>query len=226
MRPPLAIRQFLRQVDPFRILSLKELDRLASSATTKTFAKGETVYSEGDPAENICVVKEGRIQIFKYTTTGRPLAMESFGPRNLFGTLCRLGGHARTYPCTAIAAVHTTILRIPDKLFLDIFQRNPALPRELIALCSSRLNTIQSIASANQEPVERRIAAILLRLRQEHGDTLPVTKREVAELAGTTVETTIRTVSIFSKKGWVSSQRGRIHLKTPAQLKELLEAVS
>ena len=64
----------------------------------------------------------------------------------------------------------------------------------------------------------------LIQLQKEHGDTLPFTKREIAELAATTVETTIRTISAFAKKGWVSSARGKITLKAPAEIKKLLES--
>src|SRR5687767_6657524 len=98
------LRRFLSQVNPFRVLPATEMDRLLTLAQEKTYAKGETVYAEGDSADSVWVLKEGRIQIFKYSSSGRPLAIESLGPKELFGTLCRLGGNGRTYPCTAVTA--------------------------------------------------------------------------------------------------------------------------
>lgn len=220
-----AIRQFLAQVDPFRVLPPKELDRLVSLAAAKTYEKGETIYNEGDPADSVWVLKEGRIQIFKYTTGGKPLAIESLGAKELFGTLCRLGNQSRTYPCTAIAATSCAVLRILDRTFLDFYNRFPAVVLGVCSLCSQRLNAMQGLSCSAQEPVEKRVAGILLQLQKEHGTTLPFTKREIAELAATTVETTIRTISAFSKKGWVASSRGKIILKLPAEIKKLIDAV-
>lgn len=221
---PQALRQFLSQVDPFRALPPKELDRLVSLATVKTYEKGETIYAEGDFADSVWILKEGRIQVFKYTSSGRPQAIESLGPKELFGTLCRLGNNGRNYPCTAVASTPCTVLRILDRIFLDFYNRYPALVMGVCSLCSQRLNAMQGLSCSAQEPVEKRIAAILIKLQKEHGDTLPFTKREIADLAATTVETTIRTISSFSKKRWVTSSRGKIALKAPAQIQKLLDA--
>jgi CRP-like cAMP-binding protein len=223
--PALALRRFISQVDPFRALPPVELDRLIGLTQQKTYGKGETIYSEGDPADSVWVLQEGRIQIFKYSSAGRPLAIESLGPKELFGTLCRLGSNGRNYPCTAVTATACTVLRILDRTFLDFYNRFPAVVMGVCALCSQRLNEMQGLSCAGQEPVEKRIAGILIQLQRTHGDTLPVTKREIAELAGTTVETTIRTVSGFSKKGWVQSSRGKITLKKLSEIQKLLDAV-
>src|SRR3989338_1872795 len=128
-----SMRSFLAQVDPFRSLPSKELDRLVSLATAKTYLKGETIYTEGDPADSVWVLKEGRIQIFKYTSGGRPQAIESLGPKELFGTLCRLGNTGRTYPCTAIASTPCAVVRILDRAFLDCYNRFPAM---VMGVCS------------------------------------------------------------------------------------------
>jgi len=87
----MSAKQFLAQTHPFKVLPAAELDRLAGRARLKTYDKGETIYSEGDPADNVCVLIKGRIQIFKYTSQGRPLAIESI----VFGTLEPRGLGAR-----------------------------------------------------------------------------------------------------------------------------------
>lgn len=220
-----TLRHFLAQVNPFQALPSSELDRLVTLAKEKNYGKGETIYAEGDPADSVWILRDGRVQIFKYTSEGRPLAIESLGSKELFGTLCRLGGNGRTYPCTAVAATPCKAIRILDRTFLDFYNRYPAIVMGVCSLCSQRLNAIQGLSCLGQEPVEKRIANILLQLQKAHGNTLPFTKREVAELAGTTVETTIRTVSTFSKKGWVSSARGKIILKAPTELQKILEIV-
>jgi CRP-like cAMP-binding protein len=218
------MKQFLSQMDPFRVLPPKELDRLAGLTTVKTYDKGESIYNEGDAADSVWILKEGRVQIFKFTPGGKPQAIESLGPRELFGVLCRLGNNGRNYPCTAVAAVPSTVARILDRTFLDCYNRFPALVMGVCSLCSMRLDAMRGMSCSAQEPVEKRVAGILLQLHKEHGSILPFTKREIAELAATTVETTIRTISTFAKKGWVSSARGKISLKAPAEIKKLLDS--
>jgi CRP/FNR family transcriptional regulator len=59
-------------------------------------------------------------------------------------------------------------------------------------------------------------------LSRTHGKSLPYTKRQIGELSATTVETTIRTLSKFQKKNWISSSRGQILLKDTSKLEAIL----
>ncbi len=219
-------RQFLSQTFPFKVLPAAELDRLSGRARSHTYAKGETVYSEGDVADSIWVLAQGRVQIFKYSSEGRPLAIESIARGELFGTLCRLGGNGRQYPCTAIAAVNSDVIQIADREFLDVYNRFPALVIGVCSLCSQRLQAVQGLSCQGQEPVEKRLAMLLLTLQKKHGSVLPFTKRELAEQAGTTVETTIRIMSRFQKKGWITSSRGKLELKKVQPIEALVDSVS
>ncbi len=219
-------KQFLAQTNPFKVLPAAELERLAQHVQGKSFGKGETIYSEGEPADSVWVVTTGRVQIFKYSSQGRPLAIESIVPGELFGTLCRLGSNGRTYPCTAIAAADTETIRIDDQEFLDFYNRFPAMVMGVCSLCSQRLQAVQGLSCASQEPVEKRLAMLLLDLHKKHGQILPFTKRELAEQAGTTVETTIRVMSRFQKKGWISSSRGKLLLKNIAPIQKLSDNIN
>src|SRR4051812_21400984 len=112
--PTSSMRQFMAGVSPFNAIPVKELDRMVMLSQEKSYKKGETIFAEGDTADSVWVLKEGRIQIFKYSSNGRPLAIESVGPKDLFGTLCRLGGNGRNYPCTAVTATDCSVIRILD----------------------------------------------------------------------------------------------------------------
>ncbi len=218
-----SIKTFLSGIEPFRGLPPLELERLAMTAQEIKHAKGETVFSEGDEAASVWVLLRGRLEIFKYTSDGKPRAIEIIQPKELFGTLCRLGGSGREYPCTAVASVDSASIRIADSIFLNLFQRYPSMVTGVCTLCSSRLNMMQELTCTSQEPVEKRIVRTLFQLSRTHGTTLPYTKRQIGELSGTTVETTIRTLSRFEKRKWISSSRGEIVLKDTAKLQQLLQ---
>jgi len=225
MPKALNIKKFLSQTNPFKVLPESETGRLAERVQLHSFSRGQTIYAEGDPADSVWVVAHGRVEIFKYTSEGRPLAIENVLTGELFGTLCRLGGTGRTYPCTAVAAEPTEVLRISDKGFLDLYHRHPAMVVGVCSLCSQRLNAVQNLSCTSQEPVERRLAMLIVQLHKKHGVILPYTKRELAEQVGTTVETTIRIMSRFQKKGWVSSSRGKLQVNSLRAIQKLVEMV-
>jgi len=215
----LEIKAFLGSIEPFKSLSKEDLQKLASVTREKSYAKDDVVYSEGEVADSVWVLYKGRTQIFKYTSTGKPFAIESLGPGELFGTLCRLGGNGRTYPCTAVAAQATVVFKILDKTFLEYYMKSPGMVRGVCSLCADRLKDVQDLRCEGQEAVPVRLASTLVRLGQVHGLTIPFTKREISELIGATLETTFRALKDLQKKGLAVSGRGNIHIKNLEKLR-------
>ena len=184
--------------------------------------KGETICSEGEAAERVWVLKTGRLETFKYSTDGKPTAIESVTPKGIYGMYCRIGNPQSGYQCTSVASVDVTSIQIPDKAFWNLFQRSPAFVAGICTLCSQRLSEMQELVRTSHEPVHKRIVKTLVNLSKKYGPTLAFTKREIAELSATTVETAIRTLSVFERKHWISSERGIITLKHQQHLEALL----
>jgi CRP-like cAMP-binding protein len=88
-----------------------------------------------------------------------------------------------------------------------------------------------SVKSLAVDPVEARLAASLLRLaeregtRDREGLVLPfhLTRQNLADMAGTTVETTIRVVSRWLKDGLLRDDGSRLRLKDPDALRAVAE---
>jgi len=219
------MRNFIASIPPFKGLPKPELDRLADLAKEKTFSRGETIFTEGESAGLVWILKEGRVQIVKYSSEGKPLTIEIIQPGELFGTLCRLGGAGRPYPCTAIAQTNCTAVWLTDQTFFQLMGTQPSVLAGVCSLCSQRLTEMQGMSCSSQEPVEQRIARMLLKLKDKHGTELPFTKKEIAEMVGTTVETTFRVLSNMREKGFVGSSRGVIQLKNIKKLEGIARAV-
>ena len=213
------IQKFFGSIEPFKALPPGDLREIASKAREKVFSKEETIFNEGDPADSVWVIYEGRVQVFKYTSEGRPFAIESLGSGELFGTLCRLGGNGRSYPCTAIAAQQTTVLQILDRTFIEYYMKSPGMLRGVCSLCSDRLKDVQDLRCMGQESVHVRLANILARLYQVHGEMIPFTKKEISELIGVALETTFRALADLQRKGYLASSRGKIHIKKPDEIR-------
>jgi len=99
--------------------------------------------------------------------------------------------------------------------------KSPSFMRETFCIFGERLRQVEAKTCLIHDPVEKRVAATLLSLQRKFGKIIPLTRQEVAELAGTTVETTIRTISRFKKEGWIRSTRGKIELLNPQRLGDL-----
>lgn len=212
-----SLYSFLASTRPFRGLPKAELKAIVSRAKEVRFSKGDSIFNEGDPADSVWVLMEGRVQIMKYASNGRSLSIESLDPGEIFGTLCRLNdadlGSGSAYPCTAVAAGEVTAIKLPDSVFMACYRKNLVFSQGVCNLCVKRLKEFQGLRCFAQEPAPIRVATFLLKLQRSHGDSISFTKRELAELCGISTETAIRLLSSFERKGWLLSRYRSILIK-------------
>jgi CRP/FNR family transcriptional regulator len=198
--------------------AMAELER---HAVEKRYNKHDPIFLEGDSAEHVWFVKNGHVKAVNHTTGGRCQTLCMVGSCGMFGTCCSFG--AERYLCNSVAETDTTVVAIPMARFMETMAKYPMLGTSLVASLSQRLRRSKETQSFDQEPVETRILHILVNLVEEFGNTIPLTRREIAEMAGTTVETCIRTFSKLEDEGLVSSTRGKITVKDTRVLNERIE---
>jgi len=216
-----GVELFLKRVEMFRRLPPKERQRAASLSHERTFEKGETIFHEGRSSDSVWIVMEGRVHLLHYLSVGRAQTTCVITPGETFCCLPALD--RGTYPATAVAATPAKILQIPTSLFHELLGRTPALLQETLCVFGGRLRQVEAKGCLVHDPVEHRVAQTLLTLQKKFGDSIPLTRQEVAELASTTVETAIRTISRFQQEGWVRSTRGKIQLLKAEFLKQILQ---
>jgi len=102
----------------------------------------------------------------------------------------------------------------------------------VIADLGTRLrSSAEQIRSLAVERVEQRIARVLLKLAESAGsDTpegrvieMPLTRQDVADMTGTTVETAIRVMSKFRRQELIKTRRGKVVLVDTVILQEIAE---
>ena len=211
--------QFLVKLEPFKRLPPVEQHRLANIAREKRYAKGETIFRAGEPAEAVCVVKEGRVHLMKFLQGGQASTTCVMTPGETFCCLPALD--RQPYPTDAIAAVDSVVVRIPTSAFHELLQRHPGFLHNALCLFCDRLRQVEHKSCMMYESVDRRLAQVLLTLSKKFGPVIPLTKQELAELASTTVETAIRVLSQLKKQGIIKSSRGSTTITKPDQLKAL-----
>ena len=213
--------QFLSRMEPFRRLSQAERLRLAAVAREKRYGKGDTIFRAGQPADAVCVVREGRVHLMKFLEGGQASTTCVMTPGETFCCLPALDG--KPYPVDAVAAVDSTVIRIPTSAFHELLRKNPAFLQDSLCLFCDRLRQVEDKSCMTYDSVERRLAKALLMLSKKFGPTIPLTKQELAELANTTQETTIRILSQLSKQGVIRSARGKTTILRSEKLSAFLD---
>jgi len=216
------------QLPGFRTLPPADRALVKARMTETVLAKGARAFSEGQPSTAVWAVREGLVHIVKSGPAGREIVLEIIAPGELFGAVVAL--EDRPYPASAIAAEPSTVWSLSSALVREICQRHPTLRSAILAQVTSRLRSAhERLQSVALEPVEQRLARMLLALagkigqRRDGVTVLSVTRQELADMVGTTVETTIRITSKWQRAGIVSSGRNELGLTDAAALRALAE---
>jgi CRP-like cAMP-binding protein len=204
----------LRKIPLFRRLSLEDLRHLAAATQARSFPRGATVFSGGNASTSLFIVARGRVKVFKVTPAGKDIILEIFGPGDPLGAVAVY--EERPYPASAVAVEDAVCLETPRAVFFELLERHPTLVRGLLAALNLRLveltNRLTELTGGRVEP---RFARLFLKLADEIGRPadagveipLALSRQELADLAGTTIETAIRIMSRWGKEGVVLTEK-------------------
>lgn len=218
---PAGSRSFLGTMDFFKDVPPAALQEIERKMVEKKYPKNSSIFLEGDGAQSAWFVKEGHVKAVTHAPNGRCQALCMVGAKCMFGSCCSLGGG--TYPCHSIAETDVTVVSIPLSDFMGLVIRYPQISRALVLHVSERLRHSKQAQAFEQESVAKRILRVLVDMVAEFGNTIPLTRRAIAEMAGTTVESSIRAFSKLEGKGLVSTMRGKIMVKDVDVLNDELE---
>lgn len=206
----------------FESLPLEEKKELESKMIERTFKKGETVFRKGSIPEYVWLVKSGRVHLSHHFFQGfcQTVCVASRGDFFCCIPSLDLG----RYTADALAAIDSILTGIPISSFHNLLGKHPRFLKDVLVFLCKRMRATEAKLCSQRVPVESRIAGVLIQLSPTYHDHIPMTRQEIADLAGTTVETTIRTLSDFRKKGWIHSRRGLIHVKNIRAIGALLHS--
>lgn len=205
--------------------SLKEINALSIKDVYK---KKDVIFSEGDSPRWFYILTKGRVKITKISSEGKEIILEIINAPDFFGGLAVLRGFP--YPANAIAIEDCEVLKIPGELFLRLSEKYPSIGKEIISYVIDRVKTThETLKNIALERVDQRIASQLLRLSEKYGKKInegilidmKLTKQELADMVGTTVETAIRTMSRFKKSNLITEKNQAIIIKDIEGLKSI-----
>ncbi len=222
--------QIIKGIPIFSSLTEKELKEIESLFNEEVVKKDEYIFWEGDPSNWLYVVSEGKVRVLKQSASGKDIILEIISSGDLFGGVAVLD--KRPYPASAQAMENSKILKLSRSNILKILDSYPTVAIDTVTYMGKRLRDAhEMMRSLAAERVEKRIATILLRLAEKIGIKEPsgirldinLTRLDLAEMAGTTVETAIRVMSKFGKGGLVDSHAKKIVITNKEGLESLLE---
>ena len=198
----------------FRKLAAPDLHTIARAAAVRRYEKGQVIFEQDSPADAFYTIASGRVKIFKMLPTGKDLILEIFGTGDPLGAVAAYDG--RPFPASAVALEDTGCVVIPRATFFRLLEEPPSLVRGLMLGMTIRLVELTNrLAQLSGTRVEPRFARLFLKLagemgRQERGGTfipLPLTRQELADLTGTTIETGIRIMSRWGKEEIIRTEK-------------------
>jgi CRP/FNR family transcriptional regulator len=222
------IEEAIRRTSMFKRLSQDDRSHFAGVSRLKTYAKGERIFEEGEASEFFSVVVSGRVKIVKMTPAGKDVILEIFGTGDPFGAVAAYEG--RPFPASAIALEDTVCLLTPRQAFFSLLEQHPSLVRGLLFGLTQRLVELTNrLAELSGGRVEARIARLFLKLSENIGRPVPgaitipmaLSRQELADLTGTTIETCIRIMSRWGKDDIVRTEKDGFVLVDKAALEEL-----
>jgi CRP/FNR family transcriptional regulator len=226
---PLAdVEEAIRRTVMYRRLSDDDRKRLAAVSRLKAYAKGERIFEEADPSDFFYVVVSGKVKIVKMMPSGKDVILELFGTGNPFGSVAAYEG--RPFPASAIALEDAVCLLTPRASFFSLLEEHPSLVRGLLLGLTQRLIELTNrLTELTGSRVEARFARLFLKLADNVGRPgaggiaipMPLSRQELADLTGTTIETAIRIMSRWGKDEIVRTDKDGFVLLDKAALEEI-----
>jgi CRP/FNR family transcriptional regulator len=219
----------VRATPLFRGLSPEDQKRIAALASLKSYERGDFLWRAGDPAELLTIIVKGRVKIVTHGDTGDTI-LELFEEGEPVGAIAVY--NYMPYPASAVCMEPVSLLTVPRRDYFELLDRNPefarAIIRELTKLVVAMARRLQELRG---QKVDARIAQLFLTLGERLGKEgtkgieipIQLTRQEIADLVGTTVETAIRVLSRWGRERVVISGESRFVIPSRERLREIAE---
>ncbi|HEU5162824.1 MAG TPA: Crp/Fnr family transcriptional regulator [Thermoanaerobaculia bacterium] len=198
-----------RSIPTLAALTPQDREAVEPLCRIATFDRGEVIFREGDPAERIWFLAAGKVKIVK-AAGDRDIIIEILTDGEPVGAVAVY--ERRPFPATAIAMEPSELVSIPEREFFQLLASRPELTRRLLAGLTMRLMSVNKRIADMTGSVEARASRLFLTLAErlgtpdpEGGVVIPLamSRQEIADLLGTTLETAIRLMSRWQKEGVV-----------------------
>lgn len=193
---------------------------LAAIAIPLQRSAGAYIQLEGDPAEMMYIVTQGRVKIARVGENGREQVLNVIGPGGHFNTVPIFDDGA--CPANAQALTGVVMLGLPREAMRRVVEQHPPLALALLKEFTGRLrHLVNLVDDLSLHTVQGRLAGLLLDQASaaEQGQPIPpLTQADMAARLGTVREMVGRTLKTFEVLGLIRLERGQISIRDRAGL--------
>ncbi len=190
------------------------------------FARNDTIYTKGDEARHSYKVIEGAVRLSRIFADGRRQIVNFFLPDETFGI--ELSGE---YSATAEAVGDVVALRCPRLCIAQLTEGDPDISHKRLAMFSKSLEAAERhVAMLGHQSAKERVASFFMALEVQrrsddrHTLDLPLSRQDIADYLGLTIETTCRALSELKRQNIISTpSRRRILIRDMAGLQAIAE---
>lgn len=209
--------QTLRKSLLFSGVDQEYLEQICAIAHRRGFAKGETLFAEGDPAIGFYLLDRGGVKLCKISPDGREKVLHFVHPGETFAEAAFFGDGK--YPAEARGVEQGEVLFFPKESFMGLLERNPRFSLNLIVSLSLQLRRFaRQIEELSFAEVPNRLAAYLIELAERKSTSyqgksyldLEMKKGELASRLGTVSETLSRAFRKLREEGIIEVDGGRV----------------
>ena len=202
------------------MLNLQEIDKL--------YKKGESIFKENGFPKALYVVYKGAIKVHKYGNNGKEQITRLAGAGDLLGYRSLL--QQEPYSASATAIEDTRLFKIPSDSFFNLIKSNTDFAYKIIQLLSDDLkHSEKKLINMAQKSVREKIAETLILMSNRFGineesSTIKsiLSRKEIADIAGVTTESTIRTISDFNKEDIIKIEGKKIVIRDFSKLENVI----
>jgi CRP-like cAMP-binding protein len=201
----------------FQGLSPAEVQELIQGGVAVGTKHREALFRAGDPAEYVALVVLGAYKLVRHDLAGNESVMHFASPGDTIGALVML--HPKgVFPVTCVSIGVSMVLKIPRATYLKSWAGNALLQQRISGLLYSRMNQIQGEKAQQRQHLSVKVAHLLLSLLEkysegsEHVLPIPITRQELADSVGATVESVIRLMSDWAAEGILKPESRQIEV--------------
>lgn len=207
----------------FKGISDEVILNLCTNSEIKIHKHKEQVFVFGDPASYFGIVLSGAYKLSRIAVSGEESVIHFSSPGDVVAALV-MPQVKPVYPVNVKAMGPSRILLIHRDIYIQNWLKNPDLIIRIQGLLSTRMSRFQNQKVMQRAPLQSKVAAMLLQLvakdtvENELEVPLPLTRKEIADTLGVTVESVIRVMSEWVKKGYIITTDQHIKILKPEVL--------
>jgi CheY-like chemotaxis protein/CRP-like cAMP-binding protein len=194
---------------------IEDLKKLPLEREMRTYKKKENIYSEDGYPRGVYFVSKGKVKTYKTHEQGKEFITGLYKEGDFFGYLALL--EEGKYADSAMTLEDSEVCLIPKEDFVSLIYKNAEVSRKFIKMLSDNLQEKEDhLIKLAYNSVRKRVAEALVTLSNrykkegEQQFSMNISREDLANLAGTATETTIRTLSDFKDDGLIDIKGGTI----------------